>query len=57
MLQIFLDVAELLLGCVAAVVVLVTILIIIGQFVREYRERVEGWDRRRRPHIQSTEIS
>ena len=43
-LRIFLDIAEVLLGCVAAGVVVVTILIIIGQFVREYRERVEGWD-------------
>jgi hypothetical protein len=43
-LRIFLDIAEVLLGCVAAAVVLVTILIIIGQFVREYKERVEGWD-------------
>jgi hypothetical protein len=32
-------------------------LIIIGQFVREYRERVEERDRCRRPHVQSTEIS
>jgi len=43
-LRIFLEIAEMLLGCVAAGVVLVTILIIIGQFVREYTERVEGWD-------------
>ena len=46
MLQIFLYIAEALLGFVAAVVFLVAILIIIGQFVREHRERVE-WHRRR----------
>ena len=39
MLRILLDIAEVLLGFVAAVVALITILIIIGQFVREYRER------------------
>ena len=39
MLRILLDITEVLLGFVAAVVALVTILIIIGQFVREYRER------------------
>ena len=47
MLQIFLYIAEALLGFVAAVVFLVAILIIIGQFVREHRERVEEWHRRR----------
>ena len=40
MLRILLDIAELLLGFVAAVVILVTILIIIGQFARVYRERL-----------------
>ena len=39
MLRILLDIAEVLLGFVAAVVALVTILTIFGQFVREYRER------------------
>ena len=39
MLQILLDIAEVLFGFVAAVFVLVTVLIIIGQFVRGYRER------------------
>ena len=39
MLRILLDITEVLLGFVAAVFVLVTILLIIGQFVRVYRER------------------
>jgi len=42
MLRILLDITEVLLGFVAAVVAVVTILIIIGQFVREYRERAGG---------------
>ena len=41
-LRILLDITEVLLGFVAAVVAVVTILIIIGQFVREYRERAGG---------------
>ena len=41
MLRILLDITEVL-GFVAAVVAVVTILIIIGQFVREYRERAGG---------------
>jgi hypothetical protein len=43
-LRILLDITEVLLGFVVAVVVLVTVLIIIGQFVREYRERVSTRD-------------
>jgi len=39
MLRVLLDITEVLLGFVAAVVALVTILTIFGQFVREYRER------------------